>query len=43
MLPHVGGHVGRHVPEGVEGAHGELKEETTKHGGKSAQRYISQT
>ena len=43
VLPHVGGHVGRHVPEGVEGAHGELKKETTEHGGESAQRYISQT
>ena len=32
VLPHVGRHVGLHVAEGVEGAHGELEEEAAKHG-----------
>ena len=38
VLPHVGGHVGRDVPEGVEGAHGELEQEPAEHGGQAPHR-----
>ena len=35
VLAHVGGHVGRDVAEGVEGAHGELEQEPAQHGGQA--------
>ena len=38
VLSHVGRHVGAHVPEGVEGAHCELKQESSKHCRHSSQR-----
>ena len=38
MLPHVGGHVGRDVAEGVEGSHGKLEQEPAQHGSKSPHR-----